>query len=131
MKLVAQRVMQPETRTQAIHAFHYLHGGYIWSGAPPPDLGHGTLQASQIVLRPLGRNHVLTYLDIVAPDETPTAQVLRAFTQVYGGDRPPPFQIVVGNCTFESNMIRSFQLAWRQELVRLFDAAIAARVSIL
>jgi hypothetical protein len=127
MKLVAQRVMQPNTRLHAIHAFYYLHGGFVWNGEPPPGLGPGTLQASQIVLRPLGRNTVLSYLDIIAPDETPTSQILRSFAHLYDGDHPPPFGLTVANCTFESNMIRAYQLAWRRELVLLYDAAIAVR----
>jgi hypothetical protein len=131
MKLSAQRVMQPGTRTHAIHAFHYMHGSYVWEGAPPADLGPGTLHASQIILRPLGRNSVLTYLDIIAPDEVSTAKVLRAFTQVYEAGRAPPFRVTIGDCTFESNMIRAYQLAWRQEIVRLFDAAVSVRINLL
>lgn len=131
MKLVAQRVMQPDTKAQAIHAFHYTHGDYVWDGPPPPGLGHGTLQASRIELHPLGRNHVLTYLDIVAPDLVPTAELLRAFAQLYDSQRRPPLKETFGNCTFECNMTHAYRLGWRQELLRLFNAAISVRVTIL
>lgn len=132
MKLSAQRVMQPSTKAQAIHAFHYTHGNnYTWDGAPPPQVGHGTLQASHVEITPLGSNHVLTYLDVVAPDEVPTARILQAFAQVYDQGKAPPFRITMGNVTFESNMVHAFQLGWRQELVRLFEAAISVRITIL
>lgn len=130
MKLAAQRVMQPARRGLAIHAFHYSHGPYIWEGAPPPDLGNGTLQVSRTVLRPLGGNSVLTYLDVIAPDEVSNARILLAFAQIYEGDQAPPFKQTVGNCTFESNMIHSYLLGWRQELVGLFEAALSVRASL-
>lgn len=130
MKLSAQRVMQPGSKAQAIHAFHYSHGSYLWEGAPPTGLGHGTLQASRVQLAPLGTNHVLTYLDVVAPDEVPTARLLQAFAQVYDAAKPPPWIVTVGNCTFMSNMTHAFLLGWRQELVTLFQAAISARIII-
>jgi hypothetical protein len=129
MKLAAQRVMQPATRAQATHAFHYAHGALVWNGPPPPGLGHGVLQASRVELRP-GGNHVLTYLDIVAPDETPTVTIFRALAQIYDRERPPPFVETIGNCTFESGMIHAFQLAWRQELLHLYNVAIAVRVTL-
>jgi hypothetical protein len=129
MKLVAQRVMQPAAGPQATHAFHYTHGGLVWIGPPPPGLGHGTLQASHVELPP-GSNHVLTYLDIIAPDETPTVTILRAFTQIYERGHPPPFVHTIGNCTFSSAMIHAFQLAWRAELGHLYNNAIAARTTL-
>jgi hypothetical protein len=60
MKLVAQRVMSPATRTQATNAFYYVHGGLAWAGLPPAELGHGVIQAIRVELPP-GGNHVLTY----------------------------------------------------------------------
>jgi hypothetical protein len=131
MKLVAQRVMQPGTKAQAIHTFSYAHGDFVWEGPPPETLGHGTLQTSHVLLTPLGNNHVLTYLDIIAPDETPTAQILQAFAKVYEQGAAPPFRPTVGNCTFESNMTHAFKLAWRQELVRLYEAALSARLTVV
>lgn len=129
MKLVAQRVMLPATHTQATHAFHYTHDGVVWIGPPPSELGHGMLQASHVELHP-GGNHVLTYLDIVTPDETPTATILRAFTQIYDHGQPPPFVHTIGNCTFSSAMTHSFQLVWRQELIHLYNNAIAVRIAL-
>lgn len=126
MKLVAQRVTHPVTRAQGINAFHYAHGSVIWNGPPPSELGHGTLHASQVGLAP-GGNRVLTYLDIVTPDETPTATLLQAFAQVYSCTAPPPFATTIGNCTFESNMVPVFRRGCRQELVHLFNAAITTR----
>ena len=126
MKLAAQRVMHPDTRAQGINAFYYSHGMSVWSGRPPPELGHGELQASHRGLPP-GGNQVLTYLDIVAPDETPTATVLQAFADVCHRRDPPPFAMTVGNCTFESNMVPTFRRGWRQELVELFNLAISIR----
>lgn len=130
MKLVAQRVMSPATRTQATHAFHYLHGGLAWAGLPPVGLGHGVLQAIRAELPP-GGNHVLTYLDIVAPDETPTLAILRAFTELYSADRPPPFVHTFEDCTFSCAMIHAFQLVWRAELIHLYNEAISVRLSLL
>lgn len=130
MKLVAQRVMSPATRTQATNAFHYVHGGLAWAGLPPAELGHGVIQALRVELPP-GGNHVLTYLDIVAPDETPTLTILRAFTELYDFDRPPPFVHTVENCTFSCAMIHAFQLVWRAELIYLYNEAISVRLSLL
>ena len=130
MKLVAQRVLQPATQAQALHTFHYVHGNYIWAGDPPP--GFGTLQASHVVLLPLGGNSVLTYLDVTAPDETPTHQLIAAFAQILAYHQPPPFKLQAqAGITFESNMVHVFQLAWRQELVLLFDSAVATRITIM
>jgi len=126
MKLVAQRVTHPVTRVQGINAFHYAHGSVTWNGPPPSGLSHGTLHTSQIGLAP-GGNQVLTYLDIVAPDETPTAALLQAFAQVCSRTVPPPFATTIGNCTFESNMVPVFRRGWRQELVQLFNTAITTR----
>jgi hypothetical protein len=130
MKLVAQRVMSPATRTQATHAYHYVHGGLTWAGPPPAELGHGRIQAIRVEL-PLGENHVLTYLDIVAPDETPTLTIFRAFTELCDLDRPPPFVHTVEDCTFSCAMIHAFQLVWRAELIYLYNEAISMRLSLL
>jgi hypothetical protein len=67
---------------------------------------------------------------VIAPDEVPTARLLQAFAQVHDVAKPPPWIVTVGNCTFTSNMIHAFLLDWRQELVRLFQAAISARIII-
>lgn len=133
MLLTAQRVMQPNTRLAAIHAFHYRHlqCPYIWDGPPPPDLGEATLVAQRVRLYPLGQNSVLTYLDIIAPDDVSTPRIVQAFAQLYDQDRPPPFSATIGNCTFEANMIHAYLLAWRQEVVVLFQEALAIRTATL
>jgi hypothetical protein len=125
MKLTAQRVTQPATGVHAIHAFYFTHQSYFWVGPPPPELGHGLLTDSHVPLG-AGGNHVLTYLDIITPDETPAATILRVFAQLYD-QHPPPFRTQIGNCTFESSMISAFASVWRAELAQLYDAAIAIR----
>jgi len=124
MKLTAQRVMQPATGMQAIHVFYFTHS-YVWVGPPPPDLGHGDLVDAHVPVG-AGGNHVLSYLDIVAPDETPISTILRAFAKVYD-HRPPPFHETVGNCTFESKMVSEYRFVWRAELAQLYNAAITIR----
>jgi hypothetical protein len=73
---------------------------------------------------------VLTYLDIVAPDETTTVTILRAFTELHDLGRPPPFVQTIGNCTFSCAMVHAFQLVWRQELNHLYSTAISVRIDL-
>ena len=124
MKLVAQRVLQPATGAQAIHVFYFTHPD-IWVGLPPPGLGHGALVEAHVQLG-AGGNEVLSYLDIVAPDETPISTILRGFAKVYDHS-PPPFHETVGNCTFESKMVSRYRFVWRAELAQLYNAAITIR----
>jgi hypothetical protein len=124
MKLTAQRVVKPGTKKWAIHVFYFEHE-YSWVGSPPPGLGEGHLVDHEARLG-AGGNHVLSYLDIVAPDETPPATLLRIFAQLYD-QHQPPFRTQIGNCMFESNMISAFAALWRAELARLYEAAMAIR----
>lgn len=126
MKLAAQRVQQNGTGLVAVHSFLFQHG-FIWAGAPPPGLGNGQLVQSHVILRG-GGNLVLTYLDIVAPDDTPSVTIRNAFRQI-SDFVPPPFDINVGSCRFTAGMVPAYRHIWRAELVHLYQAAIGLRDS--
>ncbi|HKY38691.1 MAG TPA: hypothetical protein VJN18_22265 [Polyangiaceae bacterium] len=74
MFLTAQRVVSPATHRQGVNVYHYLHGGYVWNDMPEEFLNgatNGELVAQWLNLKPPGGNRVISFLDIVAPDDVP------------------------------------------------------------
>lgn len=134
MRLAAQRVSNRDLRRQAIHAFHYIHGNYVWAGRAPANLGPGILQASRVEIHPASGNPVQSYLDIVAPDETPTQEIDQCFEMLLHAQRdPPPWRPspVIGRCTFDANLVNALRAAWRRELRELYRTARQVRITIL
>jgi hypothetical protein len=82
MYLVAQHVLSPAGRGEGVNAFCYLHGPDLaWLGVPPegiPGQNPGVLTAQLISVAPPG-NRVRSYLDVIAPDETPQAEIRQSF----------------------------------------------------
>lgn len=61
---------------EAVHAFYHRHGDVEWPDdvVDWPESNPGQLVAQHAIL-PVGGNPVHAFLDVLAPDETPWAQV--------------------------------------------------------
>lgn len=132
MLLTAQHVLRPKAEEEGINAFYYLHGPYVWRGLPPagiPDSNPGELMYQSLSVQP-GGNRVRSFLDIVAPDETPSEEIRRSFmTFVSGNQRNPfPWVGVIGRCWFRANMELALTRIWYREIADLYHAATAARI---
>lgn len=132
MYLTAQRVQRPNTHEEGINAFYYMHGPYVWDGLPPdgiPDENRGELARSSIAVTPPG-NRVRSYLDIVAPDETPWTEIRPALVAfVSEAQREEmPWSGVVGRCLFRVSMDAALTSDWQRELVALYSAAQSVRI---
>lgn len=125
MYLAAQHVVSPGG-SAGINAFHYQHGPRVWQGLPPPgipDLDPGTLVNQSVVVEPPG-NRVRSYLDVIAPDGTPTAEIRQAFIGFLSEAQssPLPWAGVSGPCLFRISMERTLIGHWQREVVHLYDA---------
>lgn len=130
MLLTAQRV-QNLAGLEGINAFCNLHGPYIWFGEPPagiPDVIPG-MRVNEIVRIAPGGNRVRSYLDIVAPDETPTAEILAAVRRFVAVVRagPLPWAATVGRCTFRFGLDLGLEQQWAAEFQQLLEAALSIR----
>jgi hypothetical protein len=130
MRLSAQRVMAADGHL-GVNAFCYLHGPVVWLDRPPTEItkSRGQLVNSLIEIRP-GGNKVLSYLDIVAPDDTPSrrlyGEIIDSIDLVH--ERALPLWIQSNEVTFEFNVDPRLALGWREGLAALLRAAIAARM---
>jgi hypothetical protein len=125
MYVVAQRVRAPGG-AEGVNAFYYTHGPFTWEGLPPegiPDAEPGELQGSVIKVPPPG-NQVRSYLDIVAPDDTPWMEIYRAFnTFVTLSQRQTlPWVGVQGRCLFRIGLERALANHWQGEVAQLYRA---------
>jgi hypothetical protein len=125
MYLTAHHVRSPQG-PEGINAFRYVHGGYIWQGLPPPgipDQDPGQLVAHVISLPPPG-NTVLSYLDVVAPDEVFWPEIRPAFFAFVGQTQRQPFPWlgVFGRCYFRVGMVLRLANVWRHEIANLYRA---------
>lgn len=131
MLLTAQRV-ESGAGDEGVNAFCNLHGSFIWSGAPPagiPEANPGEPAHQRIEVQP-GGNRVRSYLDVIAPDETPTSEILGAVQQflVVVRDRPLPWTATVGRCTIRFGIDIGLEPVWTEEFRRLIAAAMHVRV---
>ncbi|HKY34432.1 MAG TPA: hypothetical protein VJN18_00720 [Polyangiaceae bacterium] len=130
MLLTAQRVRNL-AGLEGINAFCNLHGSYEWFGEPPtgiPDINPGTRVNDSVVVPP-GGNRVRSYLDIVAPDETPTAEVIAAVRRFVLAVRADslPWAATVGRCTFRFGLDLGLEQQWAAEFQQLLEAALRVR----
>jgi hypothetical protein len=68
--LTAQRIVSP-LGTRGVNVYQYFHGPYAWSHVPDellPDANPGEL-VNQWLEVPPGSNRIVSFLDVVAPDE--------------------------------------------------------------
>ena len=71
MLLTAQRVLSPQSRARGVNVYQYLHGSFVWDRVPNaflPETDPGELVAQWIQVAP-GGNRVISFLDVVAPDD--------------------------------------------------------------
>jgi hypothetical protein len=133
MVLTAQRVWNPTSGREGVNAFCSLHGPHDWVGEPPtgvPDDNPGERVNAHVAIPP-GGNRVRSYLDIVAPDETPTAEILSAVRRflALARSRELPWVATVGRCTFRFGLERGIEAEWATEFRTLLDAALRVRVA--
>jgi hypothetical protein len=77
MLLTAQRVVSPHSRAQGVNVYEYLHGPYHWERVPDdvlPERNPGELVAHWVAV-PAGGNRVVSFLDIVCPDDLPLLEL--------------------------------------------------------
>ncbi|HVV81751.1 MAG TPA: hypothetical protein VHE35_01685 [Kofleriaceae bacterium] len=71
MLLTAQRVVSPATGVHGVNVYLFAHGPYTWPHVPDaflPEVDPGELVQQWLQIDP-GGNDVVSYLDVVAPDE--------------------------------------------------------------
>jgi hypothetical protein len=123
MYLTAQHVVAPVSGAEGINAFYYEHGPDDW-GVPPPEI-----PANETITVPPPGNRVRSYLDVVAPDSAPWAEIRQSFltfvTQVQR--RPFPWVGVAGRCLFRIGLDLGLASRWQHELADLYRAVEAAR----
>jgi hypothetical protein len=133
MLLTAQRV-QNAAGLMGVNAFCNLHGPYEWLGEPPsgiPDWNPGE-RVNESISVPPGGNHVMSYLDIIAPDETPTSEILASMRRflVLVRQFALPWVATVGRCTFRFGLDYGLEHQWSMEFRALFESAMLVRVPI-
>jgi hypothetical protein len=90
------------------------------------SVGHLVNRRIQI---PPGGNAVLSYLDIVAPDDTSSRKIATAIVDASDllSNRSLPLEVQSADVSFEFNAGFPFAGAWRRELLMLMRAALATR----
>lgn len=130
MKLSAQRVMTA-AGAAGVNAFCYLHGPIVWLGQPPAEVttSQGRLVNSRIQVRP-GGNTVLSYLDIVAPDGTPSRRLYGKIIDSIDlvREQPLPLRVQIMEIAYEFNIDPRLGPGWREEVNVLLQAALSARM---
>lgn len=118
-------------RGNGINAFYYAHGPYVWRDSPPPEIKRepGHLINAHVAVAPPG-NSVRSYLEIVAPDETPNAtleQSIAGSIDLFGATRLP-LKVQSGDISFEFDVEQALAPAWRREIIVLLHSALVVRV---
>lgn len=131
MLLTAQRVIAPDGR-QGVNAFYYRHGAPAWIGrANEAELARrAELVNTNVALPPPG-NRVRSYLDIWAPDFTPTGQVFRDVVEpldLLVNTQQLPWNLSNGNTTFKFDLEADLAPGWYSELTHLLECALHVRV---
>jgi hypothetical protein len=132
MYLTAHHVISPSSQAEGFNSFFYVHGPYVWDAAPPagiPDNNPGELMATHIEVPPPG-NRVRSYLDVVAPDETPWSEIHESFIAFASQAQQQafPWVGVVGRCLFRINLELGLAQQWHHEIANLYRAAQTVRV---
>ena len=130
MLLIAQRVVSRQGK-QGVNAYCYLHGDRLWLGDPPEDLGEPQLANKSETVGPPG-NQVRSYLDILAPDVTPTAQILRDVldtSELASDTRPLPWRFISGDTSFTFDAVYELAMGWQEEIAELLERALAVRTT--
>lgn len=127
MILTAQHV-RAASGAEGINAFCRLHGPTGWSQPWQGDLSEGEL-VNRAISVPPGGNSVRSYLDVIAPDETPTQEIRNAVIPFIAQSRgqPLPWVATVGPCTFRFGVELGLHANWSEELRQLLLAALTVR----
>lgn len=127
MILTAQHV-RASTGAEGINAFCRLHGANEWTDPAPEDLSAGEL-VNQAITIPPGGNDVRSYLDVIAPDETPTQEIRSAVMLFIARSRgrPLPWIGTIGRCTFRFGVELGLYASWAEEFRRLLFSALSVR----
>ncbi len=132
MLLTAQRVLSPSGQ-EGVNAFCHLHGPYDWIEPPDgiPDTNPGECVNERIAVAP-GGNRVRSYLDIIAPDDTATSEILATVRHflAHVQESPLPWVETVGRCTFRFGLELGIEEQWTVEFVMLLEAAVLVRVPV-
>lgn len=132
MKLVAQRVVSQTNgpKLTGVNSLYYRHPNREWLSEPPADLGEGELVNRHDQIRP-GGNRVRSYLDIVAPDSTPSTNienVVRSAARILADTRTPlPWAVNHAEIYMEFNLEASLAPQWQIELETLLAHCLAVR----
>ena len=84
---------------------------------------------SQVEVPPPG-NRVRSYLEIVAPDDTPTHDIERSVADSIDlfADQRLPLHVEYGGTNYEFNAELALAPAWRRELLVLLHRALEVRI---
>lgn len=132
MYLTAQRVRSRQSGQEGVNAFFHSHGTHTWHEEPPPELlpeqEPGELVHEHIEVPPPG-NAVRSYLDIIAPDEITTPQIVEKARRLLDGAeaRALPWNVAFGNCLFRFGLEQALLPRWNEELGALLRAALQVR----
>lgn len=133
MYLTAHHVASPVSGQEGVNAFLYLHD----STSPLPlteipEHSPGTLVAQAISLAPPG-NLVLSYLDIVAPDDVRWERVRLGLMELVGEKRATrmPWAGELEGCYLRFSMAVRVKRQWQSELAVLYRSAQALHLAYL
>src|SRR5262245_27279680 len=124
MLLVAQRVISTAHRVQGVNVYRYSHDRTSWPADPRLMLDDPSksLEKKEVSLRP-GRNRIVSYLDVVAPDGTAPGEILGELRQLTAHAPPPelPAERVLGRCAVRWSLEERMLPFWRGELEDLIQ----------
>ena len=119
MLLVAQRVVSVAHKIQGVNAYRYSHRYSRWPTDPTIlfDDPNKMLARKRIQLRP-GGNRVISFLDVVAPDDMDVADLVHVLNEFSGQPQPPVFPVckVSGPCAVRFAIGENIIPAWRDEI---------------
>jgi hypothetical protein len=124
MLLVAQRVISTTRRVQGVNVYRYRHSRLGWPADPRVMLDEPgkTLEKKDVSLRP-GRNRIVSFLDVVAPDDAMPGEILGELRQLRAQAPPPelPAERVLGRCAVRWGLEERMLPFWRGELEDLIQ----------
>jgi hypothetical protein len=84
---------------------------------------------NQTISLPPGGNDVRSYLDVIAPDETPTQEIRNAVVPFVDRSRGRalPWAETIGRCTFRFGVEQGLHASWPEEFRRLLLSALSVR----
>jgi hypothetical protein len=130
--LTSQHVLSASNGSEGVNTYLYFHGACPWPqpSAGVQDQNPGTLAAQSISIRPAG-NRVRSYLDVIAPDETPWAEVRAGWIEFLGRCQrsPMPWTGQSGRCFFRLGMELGLARQWHHEVAVLYRASQALRLA--